>query len=134
MKAPDISTYELPGDSRAAGVAREHARVMLMGWRVSEAAAGDVLLITSELVGNAVRHSPAETCPPVFRLDHRPGERLRIEVTDGSAERPVVREPDFEAESGRGMAMVDAVAKEWGCEPAPDGAGKTVWACVDLTR
>jgi hypothetical protein len=50
---------------------------------------------------------------------------LRITLADGSAVRPVVRELTGDAPTGRGMAIVAAVASRWGVED--HHGGKPVW-------
>jgi hypothetical protein len=40
-----------------------------------------------------------------------------------------VRSPALEDESGRGMRLVDSLARRWGVQPA--GTGKCVWFEVD---
>ena len=82
-------------------------------------------LVLSELVGNAVRHAEGDMMRVRLRRD---GSVLRIAVEDASPHIPQVREPDWEAESGRGMVIIDALAHRWGC--APTGTGKVVWADV----
>ncbi|CAM5707453.1 non-specific serine/threonine protein kinase OS=Streptomyces alboniger OX=132473 GN=CP975_29145 PE=3 SV=1 [Streptomyces alboniger] len=99
---------------------------------VNEAAA----LITAELAANAARHG--RTVPPRdFRvgLTETADGTVRIEVTDTRGERlPVVAgvlDPD--AETGRGLLLVEAMACRWGVLPRPDGPGKTVWAELRVT-
>ncbi|HEX5095229.1 MAG TPA: ATP-binding protein [Acidimicrobiia bacterium] len=73
-------------------------------------------LIVSELVTNAVLHGSE---PIVFRADRR-GDRLRIEVHDGSTR---MGPP---TEHSRGLELIARVASAWGVQRhAP---GKTVWA------
>ncbi|NHC15102.1 ATP-binding protein [Motilibacter deserti] len=85
----------------------------------------DAALVLSELVGNAVRHGEGDTMR--VRL-HRNGDVMRIGVEDASDKRPEPREPSFEAESGRGMLIIDALSSRWGCDPVD--VGKVVWAEV----
>ncbi|MCC3655350.1 ATP-binding protein [Streptomyces sp. S07_1.15] len=90
-----------------------------------------VTLVVAELASNAARHG----CVPGrdFRLGMAIGRGgVRVEVTDTRAERlPVPARPgerDADAESGRGLLLVAALADRWGWEPRSDGPGKTVWA------
>jgi hypothetical protein len=41
----------------------------------------------------------------------------------------VVKEPDYFAETGRGLHIIDSLSESWGWTP-PDRAGKSVWAMV----
>lgn len=50
---------------------------------------------------------------------------VRVTVSDTSAALPVVREPDWGAEEGRGLALVGSVAEDWGA--VPTATGKDVW-------
>lgn len=80
-------------------------------------------LLVSEVTTNALVHGDGEVRVRV-RLA---GSVLRIEVDDASSTVPRLRTAAADAEGGRGLAMVDALASAWGVEPAPDGRGKTVW-------
>ncbi|WNM35462.1 ATP-binding protein [Streptomyces sp. Li-HN-5-11] len=53
--------------------------------------------------------------------------RLRVSVTDANDALPTLCEASPEDESGRGLALVAALADDWGAEPRPGGIGKTVW-------
>lgn len=59
---------------------------------------------------------------------------LRIEVHDageGLPAAPTTAEPpDHDAESGRGLFLVEHLSHRWGCLPRPDGVGKSVWCTV----
>ena len=59
------------------------------------------------------------------RLTHGDG-RLRVEVIDGSERPPDLRVATPDAESGRGLFIVQALADRWGHEVVETG-GKTVW-------
>ena len=74
------------------------------------------VLLTSELVTNAVLHSDSrDGGGPVTVVVARLGGWLRIEVSDaGSAcSAPVVKK-DVCASSGHGLFLVEALAQEWG--------------------
>jgi anti-sigma regulatory factor (Ser/Thr protein kinase) len=79
----------------------------------------DCLLVVSELVGNAIRHArgfPAGDGMDRVRLGWSVyPEQVWVAVTDGgSADRPHVEHPPLVATHGRGLAIVDAIAHEWG--------------------
>jgi hypothetical protein len=48
-------------------------------------------------------------------------------IWDASPRQPVRREHDNDAESGRGLELVQALTEEWGVCPGGLG-GKVVWA------
>lgn len=90
-------------------------------------------LITAELCSNAVRHGRVPGRDFHVRLTSEAGGgRLRLEVSDTRAERrPVVAPPaQPDAESGRGLLLVTALADDWGVTDRRRGPGKTVWAVV----
>jgi len=92
-----------------------------MSRRVAQPVVDTVALLTSEIVTNAILH--AESAPElVVRLTDA---RIRVEVHDASPAVPVVQEPDPYDPSGRGMAIVDRLARSWGVEHVPEG--KRVW-------
>ena len=87
----------------------------------------DTQLVISELVTNAVRHGGCDR----IRLRVRPAEGgIRVEVFDSGGDLPAEPEarPALDRPSGRGLLIVAVPAHAWGVEPAPAGAGKTVWA------
>lgn len=82
-------------------------------------------LAVSELVTNAVRHGQGK--PVGFRVTNTDDE-LRIEVTDGNSTPARLREAGESAESGRGLLLVAALAKEWGVSPD----GMTTWCSFTI--
>lgn len=82
----------------------------------------DLLLIVSELVTNAVRYGR----PPV-RVEVWADERsVTVAVIDGSSSRPQRRPASTDAESGRGLLLIDVLSVEHGVRP--QDPGKAVWA------
>ena len=116
---------DLPPDLTAAREARAATRRILPRWRLG-ALLDPVLLVVSELVGNAVRHGR----PPVDMRLRQTGRGVRVDVHDDEAAAPTPAALTSDAESGRGLLLVDAVATESGVEQI-DGDGKVVWARVD---
>ena len=119
---PLAAAVDLPLGLEAAGLARRTVAQLLRGWHVDDDAwTDDVLLVTSELVTNAVRHGGHRV-----RLDLQlDADHLRVAVSDGSSVLPAQR-ADEQDESGRGLAIIAALAASWGVEARADG-GKTVW-------
>jgi anti-sigma regulatory factor (Ser/Thr protein kinase) len=83
--------------------------------------------IVSELVTNAVVRSEAEATPIAVRMVLTTGA-VFIEVYDRAPGVPVVTEADADAESGRGLFLVAALASDWGWSPTQ--TGKMVWAAI----
>ncbi|NMR20393.1 ATP-binding protein [Cellulomonas fimi] len=81
-------------------------------------------LLTGELVANAALHGP--TGGEVRVRARRAGDTVRVSVRDESTADPVVRHPEPTADSGRGMALVEVLAADWGVEHHGRD-GKTVW-------
>ena len=83
-------------------------------------------LALSELVTNAVVHG----APPIVVQVLATADRVRVSVTDASPSQPRADETRLDATGGRGLAIVAAVAGDWGCEPDPHGPGKRIWFTV----
>jgi anti-sigma regulatory factor (Ser/Thr protein kinase) len=84
-----------------------------------------VELMVSELATNGVRHARTS-----FDLViHRTADEIRIEVTDRGGGSPEVRSPTPDDPTGRGLLIVDLLAKRWGVDHA-SASGKTVWFTV----
>jgi two-component sensor histidine kinase len=84
-------------------------------------------LVASELVTNAIVHARTDVSLRLSRTDPR---LLRIAVCDDSPTLPVARSVALDAESGRGLRIIEAIASQWGAQPA--GRGKVVWAEIPL--
>jgi len=87
-------------------------------------------LLTSELVTNAVLHGTQPATLTVYTDREADGGLLFIEVEDAKPGAPDLPDADEDAESGRGLMIVDAIAEDWGCDPAE--TGKRVWASLAI--
>jgi DNA-binding NarL/FixJ family response regulator len=87
-----------------------------------------VQLLVTELVTNVLVHTT--TMPNVRIALLR--DRVHVEVSDSDPTPPTVRHPPATAASGRGMALVQALASTWGTIRV-DG-GKVVWFDLERTR
>ncbi|WP_327429560.1 ATP-binding protein [Streptomyces sp. NBC_01236] len=84
----------------------------------------DVQLCVTELVANVIRHVGEGT--PVRVRVFRSEARTRVEVTDPDPRAlPVLLHATGDDGSGRGLALLEAVALRWGVELRD--TGKTVW-------
>ncbi|MDX6216484.1 MAG: hypothetical protein QOG99_2068 [Frankiales bacterium] len=105
--------------------ARAHVRSVCAQHGIGTERCDAAQLAVTELLGNALRHGH----PPIdydVVCDHG---CLVLSVADGSSAPPRPRTvPVATAESGRGMVLLEAVARQWWCEPTP--GGKRVWALV----
>jgi len=119
--------FELPLDPQAARLARRNVCDLLDSWHLEdELVRYDVALVTSELVTNAIRHGGDKVTMHVA-IDH---DTVTVAVEDRADVMPLtLHVADPLAESGRGLAIVAAVADDWGVEPLKSG-GKKVWARI----
>ncbi|MBB2914466.1 anti-sigma regulatory factor (Ser/Thr protein kinase) [Streptosporangium becharense] len=130
-----MAVRSLRHDPCAARTAREFATRALTSWEL-ESLIDDTGVVLAELVTNAVRHGTHSL------LDPRPAPDVRVvlcrtersvlcAVTDPSDQAPRLREPDYEAENGRGLQLVEGVSETWGWAPL-ETRGKAVWAVFAL--
>ncbi|MGO4759582.1 ATP-binding protein, partial [Streptomyces sp. 2MCAF27] len=96
-------------------------------WGLPEAVETAQLLV-SEVVTNAIRH--AHTHHVVLRLVRT--DALLWEVSDDDHELPTLLSAGRDDETGRGLRVVGALAREWGSSRSADG--KTVWFEQSLPR
>ncbi len=98
----------------------------------------DAMLVASELVGNAVQHGSRRSGPVT---SGEAATEVEVSVTfvrrgvllavrdGGSPVIPQIRPLDGEDIGGRGLALVDLLARRWGFHR--DSAGTLVWAELD---
>ncbi|MFF0448103.1 ATP-binding protein [Streptomyces sp. NPDC004609] len=129
-----VCRFAFPADRQGIGPARAVIADRLLAW--CPARADDAITAANELVANAVVHGSTQPDQSVTVTLERRGRELRISVADTSP-RPLPPAPrddsvSAEAESGRGLLIVDAFTDRWGCDLLPDGTGKQVWASMSL--
>lgn len=132
------SYLELGALTTAVPCARAHTRLILGEWGMADLA--DVAeLVVSELVTNAVKASADLTegrylgqlvpgRPPVRLWACADPGRVLIQVWDASDDQPERPRLDLDAAGGRGLLLVETLAKEWGTARPGAPGGKAVWA------
>lgn len=144
-KAPgaewELRTFlELGALPTAVPCARLHARQVLWEWHL-DALADITELLLSELVTNAVHASVGLTgcrragrwvpgTPPVRLWLASDREQVVIQVWDASDRHPVPQYPGPDAESGRGLLLVESLSADWGSYPPDRSSGKVVWVLI----
>ncbi|HEU5161481.1 MAG TPA: ATP-binding protein [Streptosporangiaceae bacterium] len=88
----------------------------------------DATLIASELVTNSITHTPKH---PIWVGIWRTGAFLDLEVWDCSTEPPVYLDPNYLAEGGRGLHIVQQLGAA--CGYTIFDHGKVVWAILKFT-
>jgi anti-sigma regulatory factor (Ser/Thr protein kinase) len=126
---PFRDTLELGALPGAVPCARLHARHVLWEWArtwpVLSRLGESVELLVSELVTNAVAVSrSADRILPVRLWLLADRARALVLVRDASSRPPIALAPSPDAESGRGMMLVEAMSERWDWYPTQDPGGE----------
>ncbi|MEU6309359.1 ATP-binding protein [Streptomyces sp. NPDC047014] len=126
-------SLDLGHDTQAAAGARDATmrfleESALAGSPVPRTTGDIALLVVSELVTNAVRHTSG---PCSLRLS-RSATSVDIDVTDTSPDPPVIRPPHVDGSGGWGWILVNHLVEDVTVRPAA-GGGKTVHARIAET-
>ncbi|MCL6739384.1 ATP-binding protein [Streptomyces neyagawaensis] len=122
-------SQSFPCEPSTAEIGRKLVRDALGVWHLDNLA--DIAaLIMSELIANAVSHTP---CHSIRLIVGRPSAtRVRVGVVDRAPSRlPVLGQASEDDESGRGLLLIDGIADRWGYDlhgPERRPWGKEVWA------
>lgn len=133
-----VSYLELAALPSTPSWARRQTRAALRSWHIWPETIDTAELLVSELVTNAVKFTSHKSARISYQqlaemklisltLRYLAGQ-LIIEVSDPDPRPPILAEPDSEAESGRGLMLVQMLSKEWDYYCPPSG-GKVVY-CV----
>ncbi|ARE78932.1 serine/threonine protein phosphatase [Streptomyces sp. Sge12] len=120
----DVAYWFLDPEETAPGRARRFARRALTRWGLEELS-DSLELLVSEVVTNAVRYAERPVTLRLLRTDV-----LRCEVGDDSPQLPRQRRARDTDEGGRGLFLVNRVARRWGATRL--SSGKVVWFELSL--
>ncbi|MGI8448389.1 MAG: ATP-binding protein [Streptosporangiaceae bacterium] len=144
---PRLAMRTAGPDTRSVGTARDFCLSTMRRWGVKDRE-DDVAVVVSELLTNALRHAVPQAGPPNGPPDGpagstrrsrwpvriglvQPGQFVLCAVADPSPRPPQPKEPDYLAESGRGLHVISALSDRWG-STVPTEAGKVVWALFSV--
>jgi anti-sigma regulatory factor (Ser/Thr protein kinase) len=109
------------GNDEPAAPVRRQARAVLDDFPSADLV-DDVLVVISELIENVTRHTHGGG---ELRLTREDGV-IVVEVHDADSAPPRLLPPDDRRIGGRGLLVVEGMARRWGVRP--EETGKTVWA------
>ncbi|SES13602.1 Serine phosphatase RsbU, regulator of sigma subunit [Streptomyces sp. yr375] len=115
----DVGYWVLEPEDAAPGRARRLARRALSRWGMEDMS-DSVELLVSEVVTNAVRYATRPVTLRLLRTDV-----LRCEVGDDVPQLPRLRQARATDEGGRGLYLVNRLARRWGATRL--STGKVVW-------
>jgi anti-sigma regulatory factor (Ser/Thr protein kinase) len=121
----------LPFTASSVSVARQRLKSWLRENGGSGESIEDARVVISELVANSVRHARPLSDGQIQVTWTIEPRGLQLAVTDGgSGTRPRNVHAPSSALSGRGMAIVEVLAREWWTER--DGSRSTVYALLPV--
>ncbi|MET8826992.1 SpoIIE family protein phosphatase [Streptomyces sp. NPDC004610] len=121
----DVAYWFLEPEDAAPGKARKLARRALDRWGLQDLT-DSVELLVSEVVTNAVRYASRPVTLRLLRTDV-----LRCEVGDDVPQLPRLRQARATDEGGRGLYLVNRLARRWGATRL--STGKVVWFELNQT-
>jgi anti-sigma regulatory factor (Ser/Thr protein kinase) len=119
-------------EAASAAIVRRQLARDLASYDLPPNAIDNAVLVASELVGNAVRHTSATESATLDVSWDVDSSGVRVCVGDPGDEQPQLRTVGEDEPSGRGLKIVDAMSDDWGVERGD--RGKTVWAHVPIQR
>ncbi len=114
------------GDASSVGEARRFVRDALAETDAAPDLVDSAVLLVSELATNVTLHARTDLRVTI-RFDDG---QVWAEVKDWNSRMPQACMTPTDATTGRGLALVEAIASRWGTER--DGEGKTVWFMLEV--
>jgi serine/threonine-protein kinase RsbW len=131
MVAPS-NVIRLPHTPAAVGVTRRRICAELESAGLTRPLLDDIEVVTSELLGNAVLHARAIGGGVLLAGWRIEEGQVMVRVTDGGSLHRVQQLDGAPlSESGRGLRIVDRLARDWGVVDHAAGL-RTVWASFPI--
>jgi anti-sigma regulatory factor (Ser/Thr protein kinase) len=122
--SPLDADAQMPHRVDSVPAARAFLSKLLSGWELSDQVIDEASLLTTELLSNAVEHGSGVVDMEISVHDGL----LRVGVHDSSVELPEERDGTSDSlEGGRGIWLVQSIARDWGSDSSGKEPGKTVW-------
>jgi anti-sigma regulatory factor (Ser/Thr protein kinase) len=124
--APRHASFAIPASPGSVGLARKLTADVLDAW-ASPVDDYTTTLALSEVFTNALEHGVDRRCAAAARIGVDLVETetgLHVEVHDpnqGKRDGVAVIHATAQSESGRGLALVEALSASWGCKHTPTG-------------
>lgn len=110
-------TVRVPFAASSVAIARRELKAWMRAEGYSRTSIEDGRLVVSELVANSVRHAQPLSDGTILISWTVERRGIKLSVTDGGSEsRPRKQPASTTAQSGRGLAIVEAIALEWWSE------------------
>src|SRR3954470_17833807 len=103
---------ELPPDPSSVGQARDFVRTRLRDLGGSDDSVHAAALLASEVATNVVLHARTDMTVRVARSS----TGVRIELADLNTRLPVIGDAPLDATTGRGLAILQLMADNWGVD------------------
>ena len=120
---PQTADAQVPNRSDSVQAARAFLVRLLDGWGIADDVIDDAALLTSELMANAVEHGAGDLN---LKIEVNDG-LLHVAVHDEADGIPKASPADPTSTAGRGLWIVESVARDWGSDSSGEEPGKTVW-------
>ncbi|MCH5675188.1 ATP-binding protein [Streptomyces gilvus] len=121
---------ELPSHRSSVRVARRSLTTRMTGWLLPGELCADAVLLVSELVTNAIRHTLSARILCGIGMVSDGCLRLEVHDHDYSGRGLPRREPGPDDEGGRGLLLVEELSDTWGVDRSRLTGGNAVWATL----
>ncbi len=128
MSRTSSETLLLPPEARSSSRSRRFIAGALARWQL-ESLCDAAVLLTSEVVTNAIVHAQTDVTVTITREDPN---TVTIAVSDGSHNDPRIQRHSPDSATGRGLGILDVLASSW--RVVHQSGGKTVSFTLELPR